>query len=52
MQASRTQLINWLTWNDPNGCYTDEANMLEFDRKLSTDELLNLVLTQITEGAA
>lgn len=28
-EAARQNLINWLVWNDPNGCYTDADCDLE-----------------------
>jgi hypothetical protein len=27
---TREQLIEWLDWCDPNGCYTDEDNAVEY----------------------
>lgn len=27
---TREQLIGWLVWCDPNGCYTDEDNAVEY----------------------
>jgi|DEB0MinimDraft_3_1074331.scaffolds.fasta_scaffold217237_2 hypothetical protein len=40
MTMTREQLIDWLTSNDPNGCYTDADHMLEFGTVATYDELL------------
>lgn len=35
----RDRLIAWLQWNDPNGCYSDDASDLEDLPRLSVEEL-------------
>lgn len=43
---TRQQLIDWLTNNDVNGCYSDEDMVTEGMRPLTDAELLKLYLTQ------
>lgn len=47
---SRTELIDWLKWNDPNGVYSDEDSLREFDNILSKPEAIEIITRQITEG--
>jgi len=47
---SRQELIDWLSWNDRNGVYTDEDSMKEFDRILSKERAIEIITRQITEG--
>jgi hypothetical protein len=48
--ATRAQLIEWLCWNDPNGCYTDQAMQLEFDRVATDAELRACVREQLADS--
>ncbi len=47
---SRTDLIEWLCWNDRNGIYSNEDSMAEFGKVLAKDEAMNIVIKQIEEG--
>lgn len=47
---SRLDLIEWLSWNDPNGVYKDEESLSEFDNILSKEEALEIMIRQITEA--
>lgn len=46
---SRSELIEWLCWNDPNGVYHDEQSLREFDNILSKEEAIEIITRQITE---
>ena len=48
-RMSRAQLIEWLTWNDPNGVYNDRDSVKEFGSKISKRVALQHVLRQIQE---
>jgi len=39
--GTREQVIDWLCWNDPNGCYTDEDAEAEGYEPLSLEEAGN-----------
>jgi hypothetical protein len=43
---SRESLINWLVWNDPNGCYTDTDSINEDLPILTLETALNLYFDQ------
>lgn len=47
---SRLELIDWLSWNDRNGLYTDEDSLREFDNILSKEEAIQIIVKQITES--
>jgi len=47
---SRQELIEWLSWNDSNGVYTDEDSMREFNNILGKKEAIEIIVRQITEG--
>lgn len=36
--SDRQTLIDWLVTNDPNGVYTDEDSLAEWDEVMSLDE--------------
>jgi len=46
---SREDIIGWLEWNDPNGCYSDEANDLEFLPRMTLETALSLYFQQAGE---
>lgn len=45
----RQQLIQWLTWNDANGIYSDADMRREYNRTLDLHELLELATAQTVE---
>lgn len=47
---SRTDLIEWLCWNDRNGVYRDEESLKEFENVLSKEEAIEIITRQITEA--
>lgn len=47
---TREQLINWLSWNDPNGVYKDEDSLDEFGNIMTIEEGREIMLRQIEEG--
>lgn len=47
---SREQVIDWLSWNDSNGVYTDEDSLGEFGKVMSIEEGREIMLRQINEG--
>jgi len=38
--TSRESLIQWLMWNDPNGCYSDHDSLVEFGEIAPYEDLL------------
>lgn len=42
-----SELIRWLQWNDPNGCYDPDEVMAEFGAVNTREELLTMALEQI-----
>lgn len=47
---SREELIEWLSWNDPNGIYNDKDSMQEFENILDKNEAINIIIQTITES--
>lgn len=47
---SRNDIIQWLCWNDPNGIYSDERSMKEFENILSRTEAVEILLRQCEEN--
>jgi hypothetical protein len=47
---SRIDIIDWLSWNDPNGIYKDEQSIKELGNIMSKDEGLEILLRQIEEN--
>lgn len=47
---SRTELIEWLCWNDRNGVYKDLDSLREFDNILSKNEAIEIIVRQVTES--
>jgi hypothetical protein len=45
--ATRDQLIAWLVWNDPNGCYRDDDAEEEGFDVLTRETALDIVLRQL-----
>ena len=46
----KSDLIAWLTWNDPNGVYDPDAVMEEFGIVNTREELLAMALEQIADA--
>jgi hypothetical protein len=46
---SRSDLIDWLVWNDRNGVYRDEDSLREFDNILGKREAISIIIRQILE---
>jgi hypothetical protein len=44
---SRESLIEWLCWNDRNGCYRDEQSIAEMGEIMTYNEALEVALEQI-----
>lgn len=49
---SRKDLIEWLTWNDPNGIYNDEQSMDELGNILTYEEGVEIMINQIIQNNA
>jgi len=49
-QLSRTDIIEWLMWNDRNGVYSDEASLREFGEVMAKEEGLEILLRQVEEN--
>ena len=47
---SRSDIIEWLSWNDPNGIYEDEISLKEFGNLLSLEEGLEIMIRQLEEN--
>lgn len=45
--TSRDSLINWLVWNDCNGCYTDTDSINEDIPILSLETAIKLYFEQL-----
>ena len=45
--GSRDDIIDWLVWDDSNGCYTDEDNELEGFDPLTLDQAREIMARQI-----
>jgi hypothetical protein len=45
--VTREELILWLSWNDPNGVYTDEDSMGEFERIMTKEEGIECMKNQL-----
>jgi hypothetical protein len=50
LQWSRTELIDWLSWNDRNGVYKDEQSLQEFGEIITKELAMEIMINQITEG--
>lgn len=49
---SRKDLIEWLTWNDPNGIYNDEQSMDELGNVMTYEEGVEIMINQIIQKNA
>jgi len=47
---TRTEIIEWLAWNDPNGIYSDERSLKELGNVMSKEEGLEIMLRIIEEN--
>jgi len=47
---TRTDIIEWLMWNDPNGVYSDEQSLKEFGAVMSREEGLEIMLRQAEDN--
>lgn len=47
-EVTREELIIWLSWNDPNGIYTDKDSMSEFDRVMTKEEGIECMKNQLS----
>ena len=45
--SERQELIDWLEWNDPNGCYSDEDCDLEGLPRLTAGQLQDYKADQL-----
>ncbi|MFC0513104.1 hypothetical protein ACFFGT_02795 [Mucilaginibacter angelicae] len=49
-KLSRTDVIEWLIWNDRNGVYSDESSIREFGKAMSIEEGIEIMLRQAEEN--
>lgn len=47
---SREEIIDWLSWNDPNGVYHDEQSIAELGRPVTKPEAEEIMLRQILDA--
>ncbi|MGF7075103.1 hypothetical protein [Mucilaginibacter sp. 3215] len=47
---SREDIIEWLSWNDPNGIYKDEHSLKELGNTMTREEGLEILLRQVGEN--
>jgi hypothetical protein len=47
---TRGDLIEWLSWNDPNGIYLDEQSLKEFGNTMSKEDGMEILLRQVEEN--
>ena len=50
LQWSRTELIEWLSWNDHNGVYKDEECLDEFGEIITKELAMEIMMNQITQN--
>jgi hypothetical protein len=49
-KLTRKDLIEWLSWNDPNGIYDDEQSLKEINNIMSREEGIEIMLRHINES--
>jgi hypothetical protein len=47
---SRNDIIEWLSWNDPNGIYNDEQSLKELGNVMTKEEGVEILLRQVEEN--
>lgn len=47
---TRLELIDWLSWNDRNGVYSDEDSLREFGDILTKERAIKIITEMITES--
>jgi hypothetical protein len=47
---TRTDILEWLMWNDPNGIYSDEQSIKELGNIMSREEGIEIMLRQAEEN--
>lgn len=47
---TRQDLIDWLSWNEPNGIYQDKQSLKELGNVMFREEGIEIVLRQIEEN--
>jgi hypothetical protein len=47
---SREDIIEWLSWNDPNGIYHDQQSLKELGNIMTHEEGLEILLRQVDEN--
>lgn len=47
---SREDLIKWLSWNDPNGIYSDEQSRYELGTIITLEEGREIMIRQISDN--
>jgi hypothetical protein len=47
---TRTDIMEWLIWNDPNGIYSDEQSIKELGNIMSREEGIEIMLRQAEEN--
>jgi hypothetical protein len=47
---TRKDVIEWLTWNDPNGIYNEEQSFKELGNIMSKEEGIEIILRQAEEN--
>jgi hypothetical protein len=47
---TRTDIMEWLMWNDPNGIYSDERSIKELGNIMSREEGIEIMLRQAEEN--
>jgi len=48
---SREDIIEWLSWNDPNGIYEDDRSIKELGNIMSRSEGIEILLRQVEENS-
>ncbi|MCW4452465.1 hypothetical protein OK344_09610 [Kaistella sp. BT6-1-3] len=47
---SRSELIDWLCWNDRNGVYTDDDSLREFGNILSRERAVEIIAEMLNQS--
>ena len=48
---NREDIIEWLSWNDPNGIYDDSQSMKELGNIMTRSEGIEILLRQVEENS-
>jgi hypothetical protein len=47
---TREDIIDWLSWNDPNGIYCDQQSLKELGNIMTREEGMEILLKQVEDN--